>query len=100
MWDPPVAPATRAPAPLSFPPPAPNVMAKKSAAPARLSDEGEIETFTVVYVTPDGFLPPLALALIRQRNGRLILAQGEDSDEHLKIGREVCLRRRSEERRV
>jgi hypothetical protein len=58
-----------------------------------MSDEGEIETFTVVYVTPDGFLPPLALALIRQRNGRLILAQGEDSDEHLKIGREVYLRR-------
>jgi acetyl-CoA acetyltransferase len=85
-------PVNQVPAALSFPPPAPTIMAKKSAAPARLSDEGEIETFTVVYVTPDGFLPPLALALIRQRNGRLILAQGEDS-EHLKIGREVYLRR-------
>ena len=57
-------PVNQVPAALSFPPPTPTVMAKKSAAPARLSDEGEIETFTVVYVTPDGFLPPLALALI------------------------------------
>ena len=30
-----------------------------------VSDEGEIETFTILYVTPDGFLPPVALALIR-----------------------------------
>jgi hypothetical protein len=37
-------------------------------------------------------LPPVSLALVRQRNGRLIMAQGEDS-EHLKIGREVYLRR-------
>ena len=60
------------------------------AAPA--NDEGQIETFTILYVTPDGFLPPLALALIRTGDGRLVMAQGEDS-EHLKIGREVYLRR-------
>jgi acetyl-CoA C-acetyltransferase len=64
---------------------------KKTTASARTSDEGKIETFTILYVTPDGFLPPLALALIRQQNGRLVMAQGEDS-EHLKIGREVYLR--------
>ena len=57
-----------------------------------VSDEGEIETFTILYVTPDGFLPPVALALIRDRNGRLLLAQGEDNVQ-LKIGREVYLRR-------
>jgi acetyl-CoA C-acetyltransferase len=65
---------------------------KETSPPALTNDEGEIETFTIVYVTPDGFLPPLALALIRQPNGRLIMAQGEDSS-HLKIGREVYLRR-------
>ena len=55
------------------------------------ADEGRIETFTILYVTPDGFLPPLALALIRDLRGRLLLARGEDIT-HLKIGREVYLR--------
>jgi hypothetical protein len=58
-----------------------------------LSEEGVIETFTMVYVTPDGFLPPLALALVRTADGRLIMAQGEENDSALKIGREVYLRR-------
>jgi acetyl-CoA C-acetyltransferase len=65
---------------------------KKAALPPVTSDEGEIETFTILYVTPDGFLPPVALALIRDRNGRLMMAQGEDNVQ-LKIGREVYLRR-------
>ena len=72
--------------------PVPPAVQKKTSAPPRTNDEGEIETFTILYVTPDGFLPPLALALIRTRDGRLLMAQGEDS-EHLKIGREVYLRR-------
>ena len=65
---------------------------KKAASPALMSDEGQIETFTILYVTPDGFLPPVALALVRDRNGRLLMAQGEDNVQ-LKIGREVYLRR-------
>ena len=73
-------------------PPVPTATQKKASSPARTADEGEIETFTILYVTPDGFLPPLALALIRTLDGRLLMAQGEDS-EHLKIGREVYLRR-------
>jgi acetyl-CoA acetyltransferase len=59
---------------------------------ARVAAEGVIETFTIVYVTPDGFLPPLALALIRGRHGALLMAQGEDNTQ-LKIGQEVYLRR-------
>jgi hypothetical protein len=42
-------------------------------------------------VTPDGFLPPLALAVVRGRNGARIMAQGEDITS-LKIGQEVYLR--------
>ena len=64
----------------------------KRSQPATLSEEGRIETFTILYVTPDGFLPPLALALIRDRQGSLFMAQGEDTT-HLKIGREVYLRK-------
>ena len=70
------------------------------AAPARKKDqaqlsdnlEGVIETFTVVHVTPDGFLAPLALALIRIKDGTLLMAQGED-EMNLKIGQEVYIRR-------
>lgn len=57
-----------------------------------VAPEGIIETFTILYVTPDGFLPPLALALIRENNGRLVLAQG-DASAQLKIGKEVYLKR-------
>jgi hypothetical protein len=73
-------------------PSAPATAPKRAAGAAVISDEGEIETFTILYVTPDGFLPPVALALIRDRNGRLLMAQGEDSVQ-LKIGREVYFRR-------
>jgi acetyl-CoA acetyltransferase len=72
--------------------PVPGTASKKATRSRAISDEGQIETFTIVYVTPDGFLPPLALALIRDRNGGLVMAQGEDT-AHLKIGREVYLRR-------
>jgi acetyl-CoA C-acetyltransferase len=74
-----------------FPQPARQV-AKSRPAKMPMSNEGLIETFTILYVTPDGFLPPLALALVREQNGRLILAQGEEN-KHLKIGREVYLKR-------
>jgi acetyl-CoA C-acetyltransferase len=65
---------------------------KKATAPSPTSNEGEIETFTILYTTPDGFLAPLALALIRDKYGRLVMAQGEDNGQ-LKIGREVYLKR-------
>ena len=89
--DSPAVPAVQSPTPPSLPPALPAVR-KKAAPPAAISDEGQIETFTILYVTPDGFLPPVALALIRDRNGRLLMAQGEDNVQ-LKIGREVYLRR-------
>jgi acetyl-CoA acetyltransferase len=74
-----------------FPQP-PRSLARNKTPAMPMSNEGIIETFTILYVTPDGFLPPLALALIRERNGHLILAQGEESSQ-LKIGREVYLKR-------
>ncbi|MGH7843725.1 MAG: thiolase C-terminal domain-containing protein [Candidatus Binatia bacterium] len=79
--------------PNSTPPPPPMTRRPipKPSLP-KSEDEGRLETFTVLYVTPDGFLSPLALGLIRTRKGRFIFAQGEDT-EHLKTGREVYLRR-------
>ena len=66
-------------------------VARRDPLQVREIIEGTIETFTIVHVTPDGFLPPLALALIRVRDGTLLMAQGED-DTQLKIGREVFVR--------
>ena len=65
---------------------------KRTSAQLRETVEGVIETFTIVHITPDGFLAPLALALIRAGDGTLLMAQGED-DTHLKIGQEVYVRR-------
>ena len=72
-------------------PPRP-IRQKINAAAAREPNEGIIETFTVLYVTPDGFLPPLVLALVRASDGRLLMAQGENETQP-KIGQEVYLRR-------
>ncbi|HEY1371576.1 MAG TPA: beta-ketoacyl synthase N-terminal-like domain-containing protein [Candidatus Binatia bacterium] len=80
------ASAARAPSP-----PEPKPIKRRKSATAKRSEEGTIETFTILYVTPDGFLPPLALALIRDKSGALVMAQGEDL-AHLKIGRDVFLR--------
>lgn len=76
LWEPPAVPVPAIP--------------KKNTTDVEVI-EGVIETFTIVHVTPDGFLPPLALALIRTRDGGLRMAQGED-DTQLKIGQEVFVR--------
>jgi len=73
------------------PAPLPTVVAQKSHSVQRETVEGVIETFTIVHITPDGFLAPLALALIRAQDGTLLMAQGED-DTQLKIGQEVYVR--------
>jgi acetyl-CoA acetyltransferase len=65
---------------------------ERSASLGADTAEGVIETFTLVHVTPDGFLAPLALALIRMSDGSLAMAQGEN-DAQLKIGQEVYVRR-------
>jgi acetyl-CoA C-acetyltransferase len=57
-----------------------------------VAGEGRIETFTTLYVTPEGFIPPLVLALVRDRSGRVFMAQGDEAAQ-LKIGRQVYLTR-------
>jgi len=81
----------RAPHKLSLPPAQTPRSPAIKEPPPRAENEGRLETFTVLYVTPDGFLAPLALGLIRTRQGRLLFARGEDI-EHLKPGREVYVR--------
>ncbi len=79
LWTPPSPPPVRRP------------LSQEKVSTESYGGEGRIETFTVLHTTPDGFLPPLALALVRDRSGRLLMAQGEDLS-HLQIGKEVYLR--------
>ncbi|HWP60092.1 MAG TPA: beta-ketoacyl synthase N-terminal-like domain-containing protein [Candidatus Acidoferrales bacterium] len=84
-----------APRPAAAPRPAPlpiSLTPGRRQPPVASAAEGRLETFTVLHVTPDGFLAPLALGVVRTPKGQLVFAQGEDI-EHLKIGREVYLRR-------
>jgi len=60
-----------------------------------IAEEGTIETFTIVYVTPEGFPSPLPIAFIKDTNGNYIIARGQ-SVKHLKIGKVVYIKKKGE----
>jgi len=55
--------------------------------PVQSSMEGTLETFTILYATPEGIPSPLTLGLVRTKDGRMILARGRDGN--FVIGQEV-----------
>jgi acetyl-CoA acetyltransferase len=57
-----------------------------------IGEEGVIETFTILYTTPEGFPSPLPLAFIKDLKGNWVIARGR-SLKHLKIGNRVTLYR-------
>lgn len=59
---------------------------------ARIAARARIETFTVLYVTPDPLRPPLGLALVRDRKGSREMARANEVTQ-LKIGQAVSLRK-------
>lgn len=60
-----------------------------------IAEEGTIETFTIVYVTPEGFPSPLPIAFIKDTHGNYIIARGQ-SVKHLKIGKAVYIKKKGE----
>lgn len=56
--------------------------------------EGTLETFTVLYTTPEGVAAPLTLGFIRSKKGRRILARSEEQE--LKIGQKVQVERKGD----
>jgi len=52
---------------------------------------GRLETFTVLYATPEGFRSPLTLGYVRTERGDLLMACSPEnqSPDELKIGKEV-----------
>ncbi len=55
---------------------------------------GVLETFTILYVTPEGFVSPLTLGFIKTRGGDRVMACNPDyrSPKELKIGEWVYLK--------
>ncbi|HWP35723.1 MAG TPA: beta-ketoacyl synthase N-terminal-like domain-containing protein, partial [Thermodesulfobacteriota bacterium] len=67
----------------------------RRGAPKRVS-HGRLESFTVLYVTPEGVPAPLVLGLVRTPDSYRILARGL-SQERLAVGAQVLLRRKGYE---
>ncbi len=69
---------------------------KKEIVPPPAEGTGLLETFTVLYATPEGFRSPLTLGLVRARGGEKVMACNPDyrNPTELRIGQRVRLRMR------
>jgi uncharacterized OB-fold protein len=64
-----------------------------------LGNEGTVISFTESHKPPEGFNPPLMLALVELELGAIVLCLGaDDSDSALEIGSKVILSPDSENR--
>jgi acetyl-CoA acetyltransferase len=69
-------------------------VSKKSTASPPSEGVGILETFTILYTTPEGFLSPLTLGFVRTKGGEMVMACNPDyrSSKELKMGQKVYLR--------
>jgi acetyl-CoA C-acetyltransferase len=69
-------------------------VSKKSTASPPSEGIGTLETFTILYTTPEGFVSPLTLGFVRAKDGQSVMACNPDysSPKELKIGQKVYLR--------
>ncbi|MHA1864832.1 MAG: Zn-ribbon domain-containing OB-fold protein [Candidatus Thorarchaeota archaeon] len=64
-----------------------------------LSNEGKVLSFTELHMPPDGFTPPMMMALVELEFGAVVLCLGEDdNDSVVEIGSQVELTVDIEER--
>ena len=64
-----------------------------------LSNEGKVLSFTELHLPPEGFTPPLKMALVELELSAVVLCLGEeDIDFEVEIGNQVELTYDSEER--
>jgi acetyl-CoA acetyltransferase len=73
-----------------------NKVSKKSPDTKTLEWGGRLETFTILYATPEGFRSPLALGFVKTKSGDRVMACNPDyrSPKALKIGKKVYLKMR------
>jgi acetyl-CoA C-acetyltransferase len=66
---------------------------KKEIVPPPAEGTGLLETFTVLYATPQGFRSPLTLGLVRAKGGEKVMACNPDyrSPRDLRTGQKVLL---------
>jgi len=66
---------------------------KKEVVPPPAEGTGLLETFTVLYATPEGFRSPLALGLVRAKGGEKVMACNPDyrNPKELRMGQKVRL---------
>jgi len=71
-------------------------VSKKASTLPPQEGVGFLETFTILYATPEGFRSPLALGFVKTKTGDRILACNPDywSPKTLKIGKKVYLKMR------
>ncbi|MHA1614953.1 MAG: Zn-ribbon domain-containing OB-fold protein [Candidatus Thorarchaeota archaeon] len=64
-----------------------------------LSNVGKVISFTELHMPPEGFTPPMKMALVELEFGAVVLCLGEDDiDFEVEIGSQVELTYDSEER--
>jgi uncharacterized OB-fold protein len=63
-----------------------------------IEGRGEVLSFTILQAPPEGFRPPLKMALVELEQGAVVLClAGEEKDE-LRIGAQVMIDQDSESR--
>jgi acetyl-CoA C-acetyltransferase len=69
---------------------------KKEIVPPPAEGTGLLETFTVLYATPEGFRSPLALSLVQAKGGERVMACNPDyrNPRELRMGQRVHLEMR------
>jgi acetyl-CoA acetyltransferase len=69
---------------------------RKGKVPPLPEGTGVLETFTVLYSTPEGFVSPLALGFIRTKGGERVMACNPNcsSPNVLRIGEQVSLKKK------
>jgi acetyl-CoA C-acetyltransferase len=75
----------------------PEIKAPKKATTSPPSEGvGILETFTTLYVTPEGFRSPLTLGFVKTEHGEIVMACNPDyrSPKELKIGKKVYFKTR------
>ena len=75
----------------------PEIKVSKKVPPTALNEEVAIlETFTILYATPEGFRSPLTLGFVKTKEGEKVMACNPDvhSPKKVKMGRKVYLQPR------
>lgn len=61
-----------------------------------IEGRGEVLSFTILQMPPEGFRPPLKMALVRLGQGAVVLCLAGEDEDDLRIGAQVTIDQDSE----